>query len=348
MWLRHLTLRNYRNFEKVHLEFDQGAQLLTGANGAGKTNILEALCLILSSHSFRTHRLSECVRFGSESAHVQVGIMCRGIEHQLELHLQPGSRRLLLNKKLCRDWAGLFPCVSWVPEDLELVRAGPSIRRLFLDHHLIQTDPLYSHHLARYYRALEQRNSLLKLGHTKGLEAFETQMANSASYMMGIRKAALQDMHTQFQQLVCQLGFEGLHSLNYDPCSIDHSVHSLCQMWSKHREQEIKARQTLKGPHLEDFQVLFNLNEARRFASEGQARVCVAALKIAEWKRLASHEQSALLLIDEIGMGLDKDRWQSVWQLLQGWQQVFLTSPHHLDGFQADLWRVDQGSCWRL
>jgi DNA replication and repair protein RecF len=348
MWLRHLSLFQYRNFDKLRLEFTQGAQLLTGVNGAGKTNLLEAIGLILSSHSFRTYRLNECVMIGKETACIQAVIVSREIEHHIELQLHAGSRRFLLNHKVCRDWAGLFPCVTWVPDDLELIRSGPAVRRKFLDHHLIQTDPLYSHHLLRYQRALEQRSKLLREGKIKGIEAFEMQMALSATYLMQARSSVLTLLSEQFKELVKQLGFEGEHHLIYEPCQNDFSYEALCGMWQKSREQELRAKQNMKGPHLEDFQVVFQSYDARKFASEGQARVCVAALKISEWKQLSSHENEALLLIDEVGMGLDSQRWQHVWKLLEGWQQVFLTSPHPSKGPHSDLWRVDQGRCWKL
>jgi DNA replication and repair protein RecF len=345
MWIEHIRLKNVRNFDALELHLGPGIHFFQGSNGAGKTNLLEAVAFLLSGHSFRTHRLTDLMRHDQEEMVLEVSLMCRLHRYELLMRVGPQGKKLWIGKKTCRDWTGLFPVATWVPEDIEVIKGGPSARRAFLDHHLIHVDPLYQHHLHRYQKALEQRSLLLKRGKEEGIEAYEKQMALSGAYLMQARHLAINDLNSYFKSKLLELELEGDHRLVYQPATHERSLASLELMWKHSRAQEYKAKQTLKGPHLEDFQILFQGKDARRFASEGQARACIACLKAAEWHRLSGFEGQALLLIDEIGMGLDAKRWEKIWSWISGWQQALVTSPYerYLDGSKPlKRWQVKE------
>lgn len=346
MWIEHIRLKNVRNFESLDLRLGPGIHFFQGPNGAGKTNLLEALCLLLSSHSFRTHRIADLIRHGQEEMRLEASLVCRMHRYNLCMTVGSSGKKLWLGTKPCRDWVGLFPVASWVPEDIEVIKGGPSARRHFLDHHLNHIDPLYQHHLQRYQRALEQRSMLLKKTQVEGIESYERQMALSGSYLMQAREQALKEFEPYFRSKLQELDLGRDHHLVYLPCTADKASASLEAMWKSSRPQELKAKQTLKGPHLEDFQIIFQDKDARRFASEGQARASIACLKAAEWHRLSGFEGEALLLIDEIGMGMDLKRWEKIGSWIGGWQQALVTSPYErvLESAKpTKKWHVHEG-----
>lgn len=346
MWIERLRLKHVRNLSSIDLRLGPGVHLFQGPNGAGKTNLLEAVALLLSGHSFRTHRLLDLIQHEHDQMSIEATLICREHRYELFMQLSSSGRKLFLGKKSCRDWMGLFPVASWVPEDIEVIKGGPSARRKFLDHHLVHIDPLYQHHLYRFQKALEQRSSLLRATKEEGLEAYEKQMAISGAYLMQAREKALGDLEIFFRDRLNELDLGKDHRLLYVPCNMEKTPLALESMWKHLRKQELKAKQTLKGPHLEDFQVIFQDKDARRFASEGQARASIACLKAAEWHRLAGYEGQALLLIDEIGMGMDSKRWQRIWSWIGGWQQALVTSPYErqLEGvLSPKRWKVHEG-----
>lgn len=350
MWIEQLRLKNVRNLSSIDLRLGPGVHFFQGPNGAGKTNLLEAVAFLISGHSFRTHRVPDIISHDCEEMTLQAILVCRKTRYDLAMKVSSSGKKMWLGKKPCRDWLGLFPCASWVPEDIEVIKGGPSIRRRFLDQHLLHVDPLYQHHFQRYQKALEQRSSLLKQMKEAGLEAYEKQMALSGCYLMQSRARALSELEISFRSKLQELGLGTDHHLIYAPCCLEKTTSSLEAMWFHSRRQEIKAKQTLKGPHLEDFQVVFQDKEARRFASEGQARASIACLKAAEWHRLAGFEGEALLLIDEIGMGMDSERWKRIWSWIGGWEQALVTSPYdrYLEGsILPCLWRMQEGVATR-
>lgn len=327
MWLQQIRVKQVRNLCTQTQVFAPGTHLFLGPNGAGKTNWLEAIYILLTGRSFRTHHLKEVVAHGAESACIEAQLVCRSVHYHLMIQINSSGKQLWMNDRACRDWSGLFPCSCWVPEDIELVRSGPSLRRRFLDHHLMQIDPLYGHHLARYQRALDQRSALLKLQHVPGLDAFEQQMAISASYVIQARKNSLERLELDFCKRLEHLGFAGLHGLKYETSCSDVEPIALYKLWHRAREMDMKLGQTMRGPHVDDIKISFQGHDARKYASEGQARACVAALKLSEWQSLSHQEGQALLLIDEVGMGLDSSRWAQIGKWMESWTQVFLTSP---------------------
>lgn len=327
MWLQTLHIKGVRNLKTQVLEFKKGAQVLLGDNGSGKTSCLEAIGAILTGYSFRSHYLKEMIAHDSECAEIQAHLLCRDTPYLLQMQIMRHGKRLWLNRRPCLSWAGLFPCTYWVPEDIDLVRGGPSGRRKFLDHSLQQIDPLYIHHLGRYSRALEQRQAMLKSGKIQGIEVFEAQMALSATYIVKARIKAVETHAKQFNLRLQVLGFTGEHNLSYEAAPKEITCESYQKMWQDMKEQELRAKQTLKGPHLDDMKIIFQGSDARRFASEGGARGCVAALKMAQAEYLRLHEGPAILLIDEIGMGFDELRRASVWSWTGEWPQSFLSTP---------------------
>ena len=166
MKIRSLKLKNYRNYSLLKLDFDDAANIFYGDNAQGKTNILEAVYLSGTTKSHRGTKDRDLIRFGEEESHIEAVVEKNGIEYQLDMHLKKNSPKgIAINKMPIRRASELFGIVNLVffsPEDLNIIKSGPSERRRFIDMELSQLDRVYLSDLGNYNRVVNQRNRLLK------------------------------------------------------------------------------------------------------------------------------------------------------------------------------------------
>ncbi|NGX62058.1 MAG: DNA replication and repair protein RecF [Chlamydiae bacterium] len=334
-----LYLRNFRNYEKVHLSFSSSVNYLVGANAQGKTNLLEAIHLAITGRSFRTHRLTDMIRFGEKEFFVEILFEKNGIEQKLSLYYDGQTRRITHNATLLPSLSALFGLLQGVilsPEDQQLVGGGPTERRRFLDMQIAQSYPLYFHHLVRYQRAMKHRNTLLKRKTLQGIEVYEEEMSHSAAYLTLKRKEATEELQTLGGPL--QQALSG----NRDELTLTYHSSALAKVkpeesclrtyfqnaYTQKRHREKELGNTLTGPHRDDLAILVANQEARFFGSEGQKRSCITALRLAEWSRLHKlGEEKPLMCIDDVGISLDATRGAYLYQQMESLGQVFLTSP---------------------
>ncbi len=327
MRLKSIYLRNFRNFKEAEVDFGEKINLISGKNAQGKTNLLEALLLLSTGRSFRTQHLSELILDGAPFFFIEAKISQNGIEQTLRLSFDGQARRAEHNATRFPSFQpllGVLPSTLFAPQDLDLIIGSPSYRRRFLNLHLAQSDPLYVHHLLRYWRALKQRNSLLKHTSQDGIELFEQEMALSAVYLYEKRGTLLQELNVALQA-ACQLFTSEILQLRYFPSQPQDGY--LAQL-KKNRARERQLGMTLTGPHRDDFLILLEQKPARLYASEGQKRTAIAALRLAEWRRLAKQvEMTPLFGVDDFEMHLDADRQKLFKQALDDLGQVFITTP---------------------
>lgn len=336
MFLRDLYLHNFRLYQEASFEFCEGINTICGPNAQGKTSLLEAVYLLIAGRSFRAGQLSDLIRLGASSFYIEANFIKHGIEQNLKFSSNGKERKIYYNHNLCPSSSsllGLLQGVLITPDDQALIKGGPQIRRHYLDLQIAQIDPLYVHHLTRYNRAMRQRNVLLRAKDPVTLDSWEYEMANAAAYLTQQRACALEDL---------QLSSRRYHHIfsgeNENLCLTHKSGASLgidlAQMrndyvaqWRKMRRREMELGYTLSGPHKEDFSIAIGEKETRFFASEGQQRSCVAALRFAEWERLSClASEPPLMLIDDVGVSLDSTRRERLMRQLQGLGQVFLTA----------------------
>ncbi len=327
MILKSLYLRNFRNFKEAQVDFGQKINLISGKNAQGKTNLLEALLLLSTGRSFRTQHLSELILEGASFFFIEAKILQNGIEQTLRLSFDGQSRKAEHNATRHPSFQpllGVLPSTLFAPQDLDLIMGSPAYRRRFLNLHLAQSDPLYVHHLLRFWRALKQRNSLLKHTAADGIEVFEQEMVHSAAYLCKKRSALLIDLNEALQT-ACQLFSAEELQLRYFPSQSQEDY--LAQL-KKNRSRERQLGMTLTGPHRDDFLMLLEKKPARLYASEGQKRTAIAALRLAEWQRLAHQvEMTPFFGVDDFEMHLDADRQKLFKNALDDLGQVFITTP---------------------
>ena len=336
LFLKKLLLRNFRRYDEVFLQFKPNLNTIVGPNAYGKTTILEAIQFLINGRSFRTHQALDLIRHDQGFFYIEASFIKQGIEQTLKISFDGQERKIIYNSTQLHSSAGLLGLLQGVvvtPDSASLVKGSPDLRRHFLDLQIAQVDPLYVHHLTRYSRAMRQRNILLKHKDFSTIEMWEQEMASSAAYVTLQRKQAIVDLE--------KIGnpFHEMLTGDLQPLSLEYkSSGNACkdlsslkecylQLWNKNRSREKELGFTLTGPHRDDVLIKIGKREASFFASEGQQRTCVMALRLAEWQRLNELSLEApLMLVDDVGVSLDGFRREKLMNFLRGLGQVFLTS----------------------
>ena len=371
MRLDALRLRNFRNIAAADLALRGRCTVVLGANGHGKTNLLEAVHLLCLTKAFRTHRLSQLTRRaagtsgqegppdgeGSGEARFRVEgdfLTTRRGRRQARAWVQEGTLVFDLDGTRCRgrDYFGQLPLVLLSPERLDISQGGPDERRRTLDRLLSAASPLYLDHLLRYQRALRQRAALLDQGGTAPeLELWERQMAHSGLELTRQRRdfsAALAGdlrlVHeTHFQPAS---GFR----LGYQPSLDPEGDEERClAAWSAGREADARRGWATLGPHRDEYPVRLDGLSLRSFGSQGQHKLFVLCLALAETRLLHSWTGEApLLLLDDLFGLLDDDKIRALASAVDPGLQVLIstTSLRHLEvlGEGAQVLFCENGS----
>ena len=338
MLLTRLRLENFRNYAQLDVAFQHGVHVLYGANGAGKTSVLEAIYYLALLRSFRTSQDKNLVQKGKEMFRIE-GIFETPQGSHFKTHiaysLREGKVLSLNGERVTRfiDYIGTIPVVLIAPSDLTISQSGPQMRRRFIDIMLSQSNKLYLNNLKEYKRALKHRNLLLQQEHPD-----ETQLASWEALLSRygaeiIRKrvetvALLSEwVQTLYQELsagtdkVKLVYRSGVKNLS------DNVEAQLAQLLWANRAKDGALGSTTVGPHRDDILFLLNGLPFRQVGSQGEHKTLIIALKLAEFRYLQQmHQQPPILLFDDIFGELDATRIQAMLGRLTEIGQVFVTT----------------------
>lgn len=344
MRLDRLSLRGFRNYGDLALEFAPGVNLIVGRNAQGKTNLLEAIGYLGSGRSFRAQKQSELVQFGAEFAEIDGTVYAQDRQQQLRWLLFGGARprQLYANgvrKKAASDIAGLLPTVLFCPEDLMMLKSGASQRRRFGDGALCGLRPNYDAALLEYNRILEQKSRILK-DHFENpalleiLPEYNDRLVQVGALLISYRarfydalgKAAA-EYHRDFS------GGNEEFSLEYHTVSTVKDVFAPMETLKEelrahlesHTRAELESGLCLTGPHKDDFGVCLSGVDLKAYGSQGQTRTAAISLKLAQ-RQLMTREwgEEPVLLLDDVLSELDAARQEFVLnRISEG--QVFIT-----------------------
>ena len=344
MNLQELSLRSFRNYGEVRLEFEPGVNLIVGDNAQGKTNLLEAIAYLGSGKSFRAQKTSEMVRFGDDFAEIQGKVFSQERQQELRYLLFAGSRprqifRNGARKKSAADLVGVLPTVLFCPEDQLILKMGSSQRRRFGDLALCGLRPNYDAALTEYHRILEQKSRILK-------DRFENPalldilpeynlrlcqvgallISYRARFYEGLEKSAAK-FHSQFSGGVenFALDYKTVSTVKDRFAPVSVLTEDLLEHLARHTKAELETAQCLTGPHKDDFTVSLSGIDLKAYGSQGQTRTAAISLKLAQ-RELMGREwgEEPVLLLDDVLSELDPGRQDFVLnQIVSG--QVFIT-----------------------
>lgn len=316
MIVESIEMKNFRNYRELELHFDERTNIFYGDNAQGKTNILEGVYLSGTSKSHKGSRDRDMILFGEDEGHLRTKIRKKDLEYQIDIHLKKNKTKgIAVNGVPIRKASELFGIVNFVffsPEDLGIIKQGPSERRRFLDMELCQLDRVYLHNAVSYNRALTQRNRLLKdlafrpeLKDT--LEIWDLQLAEYGKKIIEGREKFIFDLAEIVKSIHGKLsgGKETLEILYEKNAEAD----GLYEKIRQNRERDIRMKTTSAGPHRDD--ILFSAGgvDIRRFGSQGQQRTAALSLKLSEIELVKQvTDDTPVLLLDDVLSELDQNR----------------------------------------
>lgn len=360
MYVRHLTLRNFRNYADAELSLDVGVQVFEGANGQGKTNLVEAIGYLATLSSHRVSSDAALVRFGEKSAIVRAELAHRNRTLAIDVELQKsGANRARVGGQpvRARELSRYFTTVLFAPEDLALVRGEPQQRRDFFDSLLVTHSSRLGDVLQQYDRVLRQRNSLLRSAKSQRLDAsalttleiWDEQLIAHGSVIIAERLALVERLvpHLQdaYESLVDDNHHPGLSMrvtaladggrlMDDDQTGEQRGTVTLAEIESRFaerlraaRDKELERGVTLVGPHRDDVTFWLNQLPARITASHGESWSFALSLKLAAAQLVRSESRTGdpVLILDDVFAELDAARRQRLAAAIAGFEQVLIT-----------------------
>jgi DNA replication and repair protein RecF len=334
-----IRLSQFRNYTSLEVRFHPRLNLLLGMNAQGKTSLLEALYCLSAARSFRASVDDEMIQFGQETAAIEGVLHREKGQDQVFLELKKSKgKTLTLNGKKQKKLStllGQMPAVVFSPDDLFLVKGGPSLRRKYLDLTILQLEPGFLPHFQHYERALKQRNALLRQrsGNLETqLPLWDSPLAEHGAAILRKRLEVSQGLSVLAGRALGDLtGDLEKFELRYESSLLgaeraEVTKEQILQAFEKARKEEIARGITVVGPHRDDLGLFVNGELLRKFGSQGQQRTAALALKLAQLSLLAEGcHTEPLVLFDDVMSELDEKRQAFFLNRLQRGGQAFLT-----------------------
>lgn len=340
-----VRLRDFRSYERAEASLADGLTVVLGPNGSGKTNLLEAIYFALTARSCRTSNERELVRHGAELTRAEAEVEDEAGIHLLEVGFKPGEpKRLRIDGAPVERFGPESPrplVVVFLPERLELVRGGPSLRRAHLDQFAAALHPALSDLRARYGRALAQRNALVARHNVPDavLDPWDTELARLGWELMVERTRAAELLAEPFARFAVELGLPEAAALRYRPRSEATDADGLRAELAERRAADLQRGFTAHGPHRDEIVLTHAGRPLRTFGSQGQQRVGLLALLLAERELLLeTGGRTPLMLLDDVMSELDAERRRRLAELLRSGGQALVTATEaeHVPGAGED------------
>ncbi|MDF2871676.1 MAG: recF [Anaerocolumna sp.] len=316
MFIKTLELKDYRNYESLSMDFSQGVNILYGDNAQGKTNILESLYMCGTTKSHRNSKDREVIRFGMDESHIRVVLENKGVPHKIDIHLKKNKAKGAaidgIPVKKSSELLGIVNYIFFSPEDLSIIKNGPSERRHFLDMELCQLDKVYFYHLSNYQKIINQRNNLLKqISFNRKLmdtiSVWDEQLVLHGLKVMEGRKGFIETLNPIVSDIHSKIsgGRENL-VIKYEPNTDENSF---MEKLKSSLERDVILKATGTGPHRDDISFFNGTMDIRKFGSQGQQRTTALSLKLAEIEVVRKiAKDNPILLLDDVLSELDRKR----------------------------------------
>ncbi|SOD95565.1 DNA replication/repair protein RecF [Blastococcus haudaquaticus] len=372
MYVRHLQVGSFRNWEHVDLPLGPGPTVFVGRNGEGKTNLVEAIGYLATMGSHRVSSDAPLVRHGAEQAVVRAALRRGDRELLVEIEINPGrANRVRVNRGPLprpRELLGMVRTVLFAPEDLALVRGDPTERRRFLDELLVTRTPRLAGVRSDYDRVLKQRNALLKtarLARGKAIETLDVWDGHLTDYggqLLAARLHLVADLAPHMSEAYAEVAGEGavVAGLGYSSTvplagtgsavapgapvpSAAELTEAMRERIAERRNDELDRGMTLVGPHRDDLVIHLGPAQAKGFASHGESWSLALALKLATFALLRGEGEDPILILDDVFATLDAERRAALAAVARSAEQTLITAavvddvPEELRGVRVEV-----------
>ncbi len=348
MIVKKIELENFRNYKSLDLVLDPGKNILYGNNAQGKTNILEAIYICSTTKSHRSNKDIELIKFDEKESHIKIFLEKKDKEYRIDVHLRKNKTKgIAVNGipiKRASELFGVFNVIFFAPEDLNIIKNGPSERRKFMDLELCQLDKMYVHNLINYNQVLNQRNKLLKdinfnpkLEET--LDLWDEQWVLYGKKIIKKREEFIKELSKIIKPI-----HEDLTNKE-ETIKIDYHKNTEIKNFEKNlkrnRSNDLKYKSTSVGPHRDDI-LFFNKDiNIRTYGSQGQKRTIALSLKLAEIELVKKViKDTPVLLLDDVLSELDSDRQNHLLERLNNIQTIITCTG--LDEFVENSFNIDK------
>lgn len=316
MIIKSLKIENFRNYNELDISFHDKTNILYGFNAQGKTNILEAIYLCGTTKSHKGSKDREVIKFDQEESHIRTIISKNDIDYKVDMHLKKNKTKgIAINGipiKKASELFGIVNIVFFSPEDLNIIKNGPSERRRFIDLELCQLDKVYLHNLTKYNQIINQRNKLLKDISFRGdlkdtLPVWDLQLVKYGNEIIKRRKNFVEQINGIIYEIHKKLsGDKEELIIKYEP-NVEEEL--FLDTLEKNIEKDIRYKITSVGPHRDDLNFLNKDIDIRKYGSQGQQRTAALSLKLSEIELVTNtiHDKP-ILLLDDVLSELDSNR----------------------------------------
>jgi DNA replication and repair protein RecF len=342
-----LRLQDLRCYETTEFRPSEGTTLVVGSNGSGKSSLLEAAGLFSTLSSVRASSLRMLVSEGHDEGGTRLETTDGA---SLEVRLRNGRAVLRAGGSpvAAKEFLGRFRSVLFTPEDLDLVRGEPGLRRRALDDFIVQLRPRYRSQRSDFERALKQRNAALRDGLIAEAELYGAPLADSAAHILEARREVVERLAPAAADLYAELAEEGRLELSYhDTSEADRRtgaelVEHFTEVYAQTLPNDLDRGRTTVGPHRDDLEIVLRGREARWYASRGEQRSATLAFRLAELRLMPE----GVLLLDDVLSELDPERRRRVFDVTAGAQTIVTaTDPAAVPDVAKveSVWRVESG-----
>lgn len=344
MYIKSLELNNFRNYNNLNISFENDTNILYGDNAQGKTNILESIYLAATTKSHKGNKDKEVIMFDHEEAHIKLIVIKQNVPLRIDMHLKKNKTKgIAINGipiKRASELFGTLNVVFFSPEDLNIIKNGPSERRRFIDMELCQLDKIYVHNLITYNKILNQRNKLLKdIGYTNHrtdlintLDILDIQLARYGKEIINRRERFILELN----HIICKIHSKITDEkenlvIRYEPNLSGNNIKEkavngsaadknhikenvmgknlIYQSLIHNRDKDLKLGSTSIGPHRDDIGFYNYDMDIRKFGSQGQQRTAALSLKLSEIELVRQVIKDVpILLLDDVLSELDSSR----------------------------------------
>lgn len=365
MSIEKIRLINFRNYNNLDIGLNDRINVFIGRNAQGKTNLLESIYMCATGRSFRTNRDIETIKLDKEEAYIAAKFYINGIQRSVEIYMGRGKRKRIrvngVELKNIRELDTGLNVIVFSPDDIGLVKDGPSKRRNFLDMSISQIKPVYRYNLHRYNKVLSQRNNLLKSNRNrtnipKLLDIFDLQLAETGTEIIIYRIKFLKKLSEISRRIHKDLtsGMEEL-ALEY-ASNIDNTGEGRADIREKFlmqlksiREKDLAFGNTSVGPHRDDIIIGIDDVDARTYASQGQQRTIVLSIKLSEVEIIRLDRGNyPVLLLDDVFSELDEERIKYLTLSFRGKQTIITSTDFKglggIEGLNKSIFYIENGT----
>lgn len=348
MFVKSLELNNFRNYDDLSITFDKDNNILFGDNAQGKTNTLEAIYVCGTTKSHKGCKDKELIKIGENESHIRMIVNKNGVDRKIDMHLRKNKTKGVaidgVPIKRSIELCGLINIIFFSPENLNIIKNGPSERRRFIDMELCQIDKFYVDDLYKYNKIISQRNNLLKQINVdrkqmETLSVWDEQLIDYGKKIISRRQNFINELNIIVNKIHKNLSgnIENL-TLCYEP---NVTVDNFEEKLFINRERDIILKSTSCGPHRDDVGFLINDIDVRKYGSQGQQRTAALSLNLAEIELVKKKiNDNPILLLDDVLSELDRNRQTYLLNSLEGIQTIITCTG--LEEFINNRFNVDK------